>query len=256
MPTQPDSSSATLPHSSSIVIDSLSKSFGHKTVLHQLNLKLCPQESFVLLGASGSGKSVLLKCLLGILPIDQGTIWFNGQSIAEETNALQQERMRKVGMVFQGSALFDSLSVWENVSFSLIMNQGIKKHQARHLALEKLKAVGLEPEVADCLPSELSGGMKRRVALARAVALSPQFLFLDEPTAGLDPVFSRLIASHIQNCRKTLKATTFTITHDLSLARHIADRIGFLYNGCLLWQGSVEELSHTGIPEVENFISS
>lgn len=241
----------------SLSLHHVHKSFGHLNVLDALDLTIPPGESFVLLGRSGSGKSVLLKCLLGLIPIDRGTLFMDGVSVVGETARQQKTRMGKIGMVFQGSALFDSLPVWENVAFGLLMNSTTPRKEARALAFEKLDIVGLEAaEVADLLPSSLSGGMQRRVALARAIALSPAFLFLDEPTAGLDPLFSRLIADVINTCRKTLGATTLTITHDLQLARRIADRVGMLSDGAIVWSGPVETLPYSPNPLVQAFIGA
>jgi phospholipid/cholesterol/gamma-HCH transport system ATP-binding protein len=230
------------------------KSFGSQKVLRGVDLVINPQDSFVLLGRSGSGKSVLLKCLLGLMPFDHGIMEMEGQPLLEESSAQQYERMARIGMVFQGSALFDSLSVWENVVFRILMTRVLPLAEARKLALATLERVGLQACTGDLLPSELSGGMQRRVALARAIALKPPFLFLDEPTAGLDPVFSRLIGALIQDCRRSLKAVTLTLTHDLDLARTIADRIGLLHEGEIVWQGTPEELSTTAHPLVREFV--
>lgn len=232
------------------------KSFGSNRVLAGIDLDLNPEESFVLLGRSGSGKSVLLKALLGLIPIDRGRIEMEGQSILGESRAQKYARMDKIGMVFQGSALFDSLPVWENVAFGVLMTRHISRQQAHKLALEKLELVGLGPSIADLLPAELSGGMQRRVALACAIAFEPRFLFLDEPTAGLDPVFSRLIGELIQTCRRTLRSITFTITHDLHLARNIADRVGMLHEGEIIWQGAASALPFVSHPVVKEFMGN
>ncbi len=237
-----------------IHIKGVHKSFGPKKVLNGVDLDIASGESFVLLGRSGSGKSVLLKCLLGLLPIDRGILEMENQSIPAEGRRARYKRMEKIGMVFQGSALFDSLSVWENVVFRLLM-QGVQdKTNDKKSAIEKLDQVGLEAAVADLLPSDLSGGMQRRVALARAIAMSPSFLFLDELTAGLDPLFSRLIGDLIQECRRSLGATTLTITHDLSLAHKIADRIGMIHEGKIIWQGTAQDLSNASHPIVQEFV--
>jgi phospholipid/cholesterol/gamma-HCH transport system ATP-binding protein len=230
------------------------KAFGSNRVLRDFNLEIQPQESFVLLGRSGSGKSVFLKTLLGLLPIDGGHLSMEGQEVNRETVAQSQMRMKSIGMVFQGSALFDSLQVWENISFALRHPPHTQsRDEAYQLACDKLEQVGLERRTAELMPSSLSGGMKRRVALARAIALSPRFLFLDEPTAGLDPIFSRLIADLIRTCHKHLGATTLTITHDLHLAKTIADRLGVIDEGALAWEGTVASLPTTRNPLVRDF---
>lgn len=237
-----------------IHIKGLYKSFAEKKVLRGVDLDISSGESFVLLGRSGSGKSVLLKYLLGLLPIDRGVLEMEGHSIPSESRRERYKRMNKIGMVFQGSALFDSLPVWENVAFRLLMEPQGTRSKAQKVACEGLAQVGLEAEVAEILASDLSGGMQRRVALARAIAFSPSFLFLDEPTAGLDPLFSRLIGNLIQDCRRALGVTTLTITHDLSLARRIADRIGMIHEGEIIWQGSPQKLKQASNPIVQEFI--
>ena len=237
-----------------IHIKGLYKSFAEKKVLRGVDLDISSGESFVLLGRSGSGKSVLLKYLLGLLPIDWGVLEMEGHSIPSESRRERYKRMNKIGMVFQGSALFDSLPVWENVAFRLLMEPQGTRSKAQKVACEGLAQVGLEAEVAEILASDLSGGMQRRVALARAIAFSPSFLFLDEPTAGLDPLFSRLIGNLIQDCRRALGVTTLTITHDLSLARRIADRIGMIHEGEIIWQGSPQKLKQASNPIVQEFI--
>ncbi|MEH0002520.1 MAG: ATP-binding cassette domain-containing protein [Holosporaceae bacterium] len=234
----------------------VNKSFATNRVLRQFTLDVPQGESFVLLGRSGSGKSVLLKCLLGLLRIDQGKILMNGLSLQKESEAQYKKRMRQIGMVFQGSALFDSFSVWENVAFSLLHPPlRYKRKEAYAKALTVLKQVGLSKEVAHLFPANISGGMQRRVALARALILNPHFLFLDEPTAGLDPVFSRLIASLIQKAHQKLNATTFTITHDLALAEKISDRVGVLHEGRLVWHGPFAQMKKSKISAVTEFIT-
>ncbi len=235
----------------------ISKKFGNNRVLRGLSLELKQGESFVLLGRSGSGKSVLLKCLLGLLPYDHGVITMSEKNLNNESEKDYQKRMHQLGMVFQGSALFDSLSVWENVAFSLLnppLNKS--KREGFSKAVSALKQVGLTKRDAYLFPSSLSGGMQRRVALARALILDPSFLFLDEPTAGLDPIFSRLIATLIQNARHQLKATTLTITHDLALAEKISDRVGVLHEGRIVWSGPFTHMQKSKITAVNEFVRS
>lgn len=235
-------------------LKNLHKSFGHKHVLQGVNLEVLPGESVVIIGGSGSGKSVLLKCLLGLIQADKGSILMDGQEIVAESHHQNETRLQDIGVVFQGSALFDSLKVWENVAFRLIHAHKVDRKQAKHIALEKLAEVGLSEAVAELPPSEISGGMQRRVALARAIATQPHVLFFDEPTAGLDPIFSSVINSLIRTQVKNLGATALTITHDMNSARHVADRIAMLYEGQIIWSGPADEIDTCDNPYVQQFI--
>lgn len=237
-----------------IHLENVHKSFGAKVVLRGVDLDIFRGESFVVIGQSGSGKSVLLKCLLGLLPVDQGSLRMNNEIIQGETRQQQEKRLHHVGMMFQSSALFDSLPVWENIAFGLIHVRGKSKKEAKTLALEKLSAVGLTKSVGDLYPAEISGGMQRRVALARAIALSPKFLFFDEPTAGLDPIFSALISDLIRKCVTDLGATSLIITHDLKSAQIMSDRIAMLHEGRLIWQGPIKQLHTIDNPVVHQFV--
>jgi len=229
--------------------------FDDNHVIRGFDLDIPAGESFVLLGRSGSGKSVLLKILLNLISAYTGTILIEGKALKWQTQKHKQALMRRIGVVFQGSALFDSLMVWENVAFQMINPpENTPRHKAYEAALSVLLQVGLEEKVAKLYPSDLSGGMKRRVALARAIILSPSLLLLDEPTAGLDPVFSRIIGRVIQKLRKKLKATTLTITHDLSLARAIGDQLGVLSNGKLAFKGSFDDIQTTRIKAAQELI--
>ena len=216
------------------------KAFGKKVVLKDLDLQVMRGESVVIIGGSGTGKSVTLKCILGLLKPDSGTITFNGKNI---------------GMLFQGAALFDSLTVWENVSFAVLQQKGMTRERAKKIAIEKLAEVGLKADVADVYPADLSGGMKKRVGLARAIAVQPDTLFFDEPTTGLDPIMSDVINDLIVRCVKKLGATALTITHDMTSARKIADKIAMLYDGKIIWQGTVAELDKTDNPYVRQFVA-
>jgi len=231
------------------------KRFGHKQVLKGVDLEIQQGESMVIIGGSGSGKSVLLKCLLGLIHADSGCIKMDGQQIIKESASQNEERLKDIGVVFQGSALFDSLSVWENVAFRLIHAQHMPKKMAKEIALSKLAAVGLSESVAELSPSEISGGMQRRVALARAIATQPHVLFFDEPTSGLDPIFSSVINDLILTCVKDLGATALTITHDMKIARHVADRIAMLYEGKIIWCGPASEIDTCDNPYVQQFIN-
>ncbi len=236
-------------------IKNLHKRFGHKKVLEGVDLEIKTGESMVIIGGSGSGKSVLLKCLLGLIKADSGSIEMDGKQILKESNAQNEARLRDIGVVFQGSALFDSISVWENVAFRLIHAQHMPKNKAKEIALEKLAAVGLSPSVAELSPAEISGGMQRRVALARAIATQPHVLFFDEPTSGLDPIFSSVINDLILTCVKDLGATALTITHDMKIARHVADRIAMLYEGKIIWCGPADKIERCDNPYVQQFIN-
>ena len=223
-----------------ISLSHVAKAFGKKQVLTDVNLDVYEGESVVIIGGSGTGKSVTLKCLLGLTTPDKGKIKMTTDNI---------------GMLFQGAALFDSLTVWENVAFVMLQQKHPDKQKAKKLAIQKLAQVGLPAEVADAYPADLSGGMKKRVGLARAIATNPEIIFFDEPTTGLDPIMSDVINDLIVDCVKKLGATALTITHDMNSARKIADRIAMLYNGEIIWIGTVAELDKTKNPYVRQFVA-
>ncbi len=237
-----------------IELRGVSKSFGAKTVLDGIDLTVEKGESMVVIGGSGTGKSVLIKCILGILQPDEGSIKIDGIEVTTLSRYERQETMRKFGMLFQGGALFDSISVWENITFALLQNKQISKPKARELAIEKLKSVGLGPDVANLSPSELSGGMQKRVALARAIAANPEIIFFDEPTTGLDPIMADVINHLIVKCSKELGATTLSITHDMASVRSIANRVAMLYKGKLIWQDDVSRIDDSGNAYVDQFV--
>lgn len=230
------------------------KSFGPKRVLDGISLAVMPGESLVVIGGSGTGKSVMLKCILGLMTPEEGAIRIDGRDTMHLPEGERVRLLRRFGMLFQGSALFDSLPVWENIAFGLIQGQRLPRHKARDKAVEKLAAVGLAPEVADLMPAELSGGMQKRVALARAIAADPEIVFFDEPTTGLDPIMADVINDLIVKCVKELGATAVSITHDMASARKIADRIAMLYKGRLIWVGPTSEIDVSGNPYVDQFI--
>lgn len=238
-----------------IRLNNLYKSFGKKHVLQGLNLDIYAGESVVIIGGSGTGKSVTLKCILGLLQPDAGTIEIDNKDITKLSEKSREKINSKMGMLFQGAALFDSLTVWENVAFGLMQTQRMTKAAAKKLAIEKLALVGLTKDVADIYPSSLSGGMKKRVGLARAIADNPDIIFFDEPTTGLDPIMSDVINDLIVSTSKKLGATTLTITHDMASARKIADRIAMLYKGKIIWIGTVKELDKTKDPYVRQFVA-
>lgn len=230
------------------------KSFGEKTVLDGVNLEVMPRESLVVIGGSGTGKSVMLKCILGLMEPDSGRIEIDGEDTTRLPPRERERVMRKFGMLFQGAALFDSLPVWENVAFGLVQGRRVKRHQAKDVAVATLARVGLRPEVADLFPAELSGGMQKRVALARAVATSPEIMFFDEPTTGLDPIMSDVINGLIATSVRDLGATALSITHDMGSARKIADRVAMIYEGRILWAGPASAIDHSGNAHVDQFV--
>jgi phospholipid/cholesterol/gamma-HCH transport system ATP-binding protein len=236
-----------------IKLESIEKSFGSKTVLSGINLEVPKGQSLVIIGGSGTGKSVLLKCILNIITPDRGRVFIAGQDV---TKIPLHRRMRpKFGMLFQGGALFDSLKVWENISFAQLQAGDIGRKQARELALEKLHDVGLSAEVSDLFPVELSGGMQKRVGLARAIANDPEVIFFDEPTSGLDPIMSGLINKLIRKIVDNLGATTITITHDMTSAQYIGDEIAMLHKGAVLWKGPSSNVKQSNNAYVDQFIN-
>jgi phospholipid/cholesterol/gamma-HCH transport system ATP-binding protein len=230
------------------------KSFGPKVVLDGLDLEVRRGESMVIIGCSGTGKSVLLKNVLGLLTPERGSITVDGMEIVGMGWSERESVLRKFGMLFQNAALFDSLSVWENVAFGLIEGRGMGRAKAKEIALSKLANVGLGPDVGELEPAELSGGMRKRVGLARAIAVDPEIIFFDEPTTGLDPIMGDVINDLIVECVKDLGATTLSITHDMASARKIADRIAMLYKGRIIWVGPVSEIDDSGNEYVDQFI--
>ena len=237
-----------------IVIRGLKKSFGPKVVLDGIDLDIELSESVVVIGGSGSGKSVLVKCVLGLIEADAGSIKIDGQEVLGMPSGEREKLMEKFGMLFQGAALFDSLPVWENVAFGLIQGRGIERHRARDIAVQKLGAVGLGPEVGELRPSELSGGMQKRVALARAIAAEPEIIIFDEPTTGLDPIMADVINDLIVKCVRDLGATAVSITHDMASVRKIADHVAMIYKGRIIWAGPKAEIDRSGNPYVDQFI--
>lgn len=234
-----------------IRLHNLQKSFGSKDVLCGVDLELLPGESLVIIGGSGSGKSVLLKCILGLIPDAGGEIFLEGKKGPWQSD---DPSFPRIGMLFQGGALFDSLTVIQNVAFGLITGLKKSKNEAYEIALSKLQAVGLTKEVASLMPSELSGGMQKRVGLARAMATDPEILFFDEPTTGLDPIMRSVIDDLIVKCVKGLGAAAITITHDLVSAQTIADKVAMLYQGKIIWIGTPSQLYSSGNPVVDQFV--
>jgi len=238
-----------------IVVTGLCKSFGNKRVLDGVEIDCTSGESLVIIGGSGTGKSVLVKCILGLLHPEAGSIRVDGAETVGLRHAARERLLQKFGMLFQGGALFDSLAVWENVAFGLMQGRGVERQAAKQIALAKLAAVGLGPEVSLLRPAELSGGMQKRVALARAIAAEPEVIFFDEPTTGLDPIMADIINNLIVKCVREVGATAVSITHDLVSARKIADRIAMLHRGRIIWCGPTAEIDHSGNPVVDQFIN-
>lgn len=236
-----------------IVVRDVHKRFGAKVVLDGVALDVAAGESVVVIGGSGTGKSVLIKSILGLLPIDSGSITVDGVEVRGLRGARLAAHQAKFGMLFQGGALFDSLSVWRNVAFALPRSQG--SAQLRAAAIDNLARVGLGPDIADLRPSELSGGMQKRVALARAIAVRPGIIFFDEPTTGLDPIMADVINELIVELVRDLKITALTITHDMASARKIADRIAMLYAGRIVWQGACALIDRSGNEFVDQFVN-
>jgi len=237
-----------------IELRGVAKSFGEKRVLRGVDLDVMQAESVVVIGGSGTGKSVLLKSILGIMEPEAGSIKVDGEETVGIRGDRRDAHLAKFGMLFQGSALFDSLPVWQNVAFKLMRVTKISRREAKERAIATLASVGLGPDVGDLWPAELSGGMQKRVALARAIAARPEIIFFDEPTTGLDPIMADVINELIIKCVRELGATTLSITHDMTSARKIADRIAMLHEGRIIWQGPKSEIDKSNNPYVDQFI--
>lgn len=230
------------------------KRFGKKVVLDGLSLTIGKGESVVVIGGSGTGKSVMLKSVLGLLVPEKGSIKVDGEEVIGLGLSDRERVMKKFGMLFQGAALFDSLKVWENVAFGLIQGRKMDRAKARDIAFETLAQVGLTADVGELGPAELSGGMQKRVGLARAIAAKPEIIFFDEPTTGLDPIMADVINDLIIKCVKELGASALSITHDMASARKIADRIAMIYKGKIIWDGPVADIDKAENPYVDQFI--
>ena len=254
-----------------VTLQNIHKQFGSKKVLQGFDLEIMRGESMVIIGGSGTGKSVLLKCILGLLQPDQGTITIDGKKTAGISQKNQQAINRRIGMLFQNAALFDSLPVWENVAFGLLQGDHKEDHKedqakrispkrisrqaAMDIAISKLELVGLGADVAQLYPDELSGGMRKRVGLARAIADDPDLILFDEPTTGLDPIMGHVIDDLIVKLVHELGATALSITHDMASARRISDRMAMLYQGRCIFQGETGRIDETDNPYVHQFIT-
>ncbi len=237
-----------------IQVSGVKKAFGPKVVLDGVDLTVPRGESLVIIGGSGTGKSVLIKSILGLIKPDSGSIRIDGEEVTNLRGSKRDALMRKFGMLFQGGALFDSLSVWENITFAVRPQQKLTRAQAKELAVEKLKAVGLGADVARLSPAELSGGMQKRVALARAICAKPDIIFFDEPTTGLDPIMSDVINDLIIQCTKELGLTTLSITHDMASASKIATNIAMIYQGKIIWHGRAQDIYHSKNEYMDQFV--
>ncbi len=238
-----------------IELKGLHKRFGDKVVLDSVDLTVMPGESMVIIGGSGSGKSVTLKCILGLLEPNAGSIKIDGTEMVGIASEERKKILTKFGMLFQGAALFDSLPVWENVAFGLLAQRLCDRKEAKEIAIEKLRRVGLSPDVGSLSPAELSGGMQKRVGLARAIAANPDIIFFDEPTTGLDPIMSDVINELIQECVQDVGATALTITHDMSSVRKIADNVSMIYHGNMIWTGPKDQIDKSGSDYIDQFIN-
>jgi len=236
-----------------IDIKGVHKSFGDNHVLQGVDMKIAKGESMVIIGGSGTGKSVLLKCVLGLETPDSGKIIVYGE---ESDKGDRDAFLARFGMLFQSAALFDSLSVWQNVAFRLLRGPNkLSKADAKEIAIEKLRRVGLKPDVGEKFPAELSGGMQKRVGLARAIAAEPEIIFFDEPTTGLDPIMSGVINELIREIVVEMGATAMTITHDMSSVRAIADKVAMLHDGKVQWTGPVGKMEKSGNPYLDQFLN-
>lgn len=237
-----------------IALKGVYKQFGRKVVLDGIDLEVPRGKSLVVIGGSGTGKSVMIKSVLGLIRPDRGEILIDGEDAMKFSADQREKALRKFGMLFQGAALFDSLKVWENVAFGLIQGRRMDRDRAKQVALEKMGQVGLGPEVGELSPAELSGGMQKRVALARAIAAEPEIIFFDEPTTGLDPIMADVINNLIVSCVRNLGATALSITHDMASARKIADHIAMIYKGRIIWHGPASQIDNSGNEYVDQFI--
>jgi len=237
-----------------INITNLKKSFGDKQVLKGIDLKVTKGQSLVVIGGSGAGKSVLIKSISTLMRPTSGSIKVDGTEISRIRNKQRYELMEKFGYLFQGGALFDSLKIWQNVSFRLINGKKLAKKEAKDLAVEVLDKVGLKADVANLYPSQLSGGMQKRASLARVIASNPEIIFFDEPTTGLDPIMSDVINDLIVKSSKELGATTVTITHDINSAKKIGDKVAMLYDGKIIHYGDMKDIENSGNEHLDQFI--
>ncbi len=237
-----------------IELAGVTKSFDANNILKGINITVAEGESLVIIGTSGCGKSVLMKCLNGLIMPDNGSVRIDGEEIRSRGRAELENLRQRFGMTFQFGALFDSLPIWENVTFRLRHQQALGKASARDIAAQTITQLGLNADVIDQYPAQLSGGMQKRVALARAIVDEPEILLFDEPTSGLDPITGGVIDRLIVDARKRLGATTVTISHDMASVRRIADKVAMIHNGVIIWAGPRDNMNKSGVPEVHQFV--
>lgn len=235
-------------------LQDITKAFSGRRVLDGVSLDVAPGQSLVIIGGSGQGKSVTIKCALGLIAPDQGRVLIDGVDVTHAKGAAREAMMRRCGLLFQGGALFDSLTIWENVAFRLLYRDHVDRRSAKERAIEAMGRVRLKPEAADLRPAELSGGMQKRVGLARAIMGNPEILFFDEPTTGLDPITADAINDLIVEQTKALGAAAVSITHDLASARKIADDVAMLHQGKIIWRGPAATMFDSGDPRVDQFV--
>lgn len=239
-----------------IDISGLTKSFGAKHVLKGVDMSVAEGESLVLIGTSGSGKTLLLKCILGLIPVDAGAVVVDGADTARLRGAARDAFIARTGMLFQRSGLFDSLSTWENIGFRALQAGDADRDQVKSVAIDKLVMVGLDPHVADLSPAELSGGMQKRVGIARAIFGDPELLLLDEPTAGLDPIMSNVINDLILDLVRQIGCTAISIDSDMAGAERLGDKVAMLHEGRIIWHGDAGEMMGSGNEYVDQFVHS
>ncbi len=241
--------------SSLIEFKNVNKSFDGKIVLNGINLNVIKGKSLVLIGQSGSGKSVLLKCLLGIIQPNKGQVIINNSSFFDQDLNKKEKILKRFGVAFQGNALFDSLKIWENISFKLIQTQKLSNKEIIYKVKNSMDLVGLSKSIMHQYPSQISGGMQKRVAIARAIIDEPEILIFDEPTAGLDPVTGGKINNLIIDNVKRLGCTSLTITHDMDSVRKIADNVAMISSGKIIWNGEKSEIAKSTNKELNEFIN-
>ncbi|MCB1883971.1 MAG: ATP-binding cassette domain-containing protein [Geminicoccaceae bacterium] len=237
-----------------IAVRGLEKAFGPKRVLQGVDLDVPEKQSTVIIGGSGTGKSVLLKCIIGLITPDGGSIRIDGREMVGASDDERRAVQGRIGMLFQGAALFDSLPVWENVAFGLLAEKRLGRHEAREEAVRVMRSVGLAADVADRYPAETSGGMQKRIGLARAIATKPEIIFFDEPTTGLDPIMADVINDLVRACVRDLGATAVSISHDMASVRKIADRVALIHEGRIRWEGPASSIDASGNAYVDQFI--
>ena len=232
----------------------VTKSFGSNHVLKGVDLEIAGGESLVLIGGSASGKTLLLKLIIGLEKPDSGSILIDGIEVTNRDRKEQIDLLKRMGMLFQQSALFDSMPIWENIAFQLLQDSNLSRSESKLIAIERLISVGLSADVSELLPAEISGGMQKRVGFARAIANNPEIVLLDEPTAGLDPIMTNVIGELILKGVRELGATTLSITSDIKSARQVADQIAMIYDGKIIWCGPTKDIDNSNNAYVDQFI--